>query len=62
MIPVLLSFYLTAPAVGERAVAWNAALLFGGMALSRIWLWSFDLCQLKEMQLALLSHPRRNAL
>lgn len=33
-----------------------------GMALSRIGLWSFDLAQLKCLQLALNDHPRRNAL
>lgn len=32
------------------------------MALSRIGLWSFDLCQLKELQQALDSHPEKNAL
>ena len=31
-----------------------------GMILSRVGLWAFDLCQLKELQLALASHPRRN--
>lgn len=33
-----------------------------GMALSRIGLWAFDLCQLKELQTALVDHPRRNAM
>lgn len=33
-----------------------------GMMLSRIGLWAFDLCQLKELQLALATHPRRNSL
>lgn len=32
------------------------------MALSRIGLWSFDLCQLKELQQALDTHPEKNAL
>lgn len=32
------------------------------MALSRIGLWSFDLIQTKQLQIALTSHPRRNAL
>lgn len=32
------------------------------MALSRIGLWSFDLAQLKCLQVALNDHPRRNAL
>lgn len=30
------------------------------MAASRIGLWAFDLCQLKELQLALSTHPKRN--
>ncbi|CEQ41462.1 SPOSA6832_03178, partial [Sporobolomyces salmonicolor] len=33
-----------------------------GMAVSRIGLWSFDLCQLKELQEALNDHPRRNTM
>ncbi len=33
-----------------------------GMALSRIWLWAFDLCQLKVLQTTLNNHPRRNSL
>ncbi|UZJ55405.1 hypothetical protein CBS101457_004725 [Exobasidium rhododendri] len=42
--------------------AWNTALLFTGLALSRIGLWSFDLAQLAQVQNALSLHPRRNAL
>lgn len=42
--------------------AWNTALLFLGLALSRIGLWSFDLAQLAQVQTALTTHPRRNAL
>lgn len=42
--------------------AWNTALLFLGLALSRIGLWSFDLAQLAQVQTALALHPRRNAL
>lgn len=30
--------------------------------LSRVGLWAFDLCQLKELQMALATHPRRNAM
>lgn len=41
---------------------WNTALLFVGLSLSRIGLWSFDLAQLAQVQWALRSHPRRNAL
>ncbi|KAL6310311.1 Ferroporti-1 [Sparassis latifolia] len=62
LVPVLISFYVGAPPPGHRAPAWNAALLFGGMMLSRIGLWAFDLCQLKELQIALATHPRRNAI
>ncbi|RXW12356.1 hypothetical protein EST38_g13497 [Candolleomyces aberdarensis] len=39
-----------------------AAALFGGMALSRIGLWMFDLSQLQILQESLESHPRRNRL
>ncbi|KAI0720075.1 Ferroporti-1 [Cerioporus squamosus] len=62
LLPVLIVLYVGAPSDGTRAPAWNAALLFGGMMLSRIGLWAFDLCQLKELQLALATHPRRNSL
>ncbi|RPD82275.1 hypothetical protein L226DRAFT_528462 [Lentinus tigrinus ALCF2SS1-7] len=62
LLPVLIVLYVGAPSDGMRAPAWNAALLFGGMMLSRIGLWAFDLCQLKELQLALATHPRRNSL
>lgn len=33
-----------------------------GMAASRVGLWSFDLIQLKQLQEALVNHPRRNTL
>ena len=36
-----------------RPPAWNTALLFLGLALSRIGLWSFDLCQLAQGRLPL---------
>ncbi|EPQ52787.1 hypothetical protein GLOTRDRAFT_79978 [Gloeophyllum trabeum ATCC 11539] len=62
LVPVLLSFYVGAPRDGTRSSNWNAAMLFGGLALSRIGLWAFDLCQLKELQVSLADHPRRNAL
>lgn len=62
LVPVLLSFYVGSPPAGQRPPAWNAALLFGGMMLSRVGLWAFDLCQLKELQMALATHPRRNAI
>lgn len=40
----------------------SALLLFGGMALSRIGLWSFDLIQLQMLQESLANHSRQNAL
>ncbi|KAL1951323.1 hypothetical protein VTO73DRAFT_472 [Trametes versicolor] len=62
LLPVLIAFYVGEPSDGSRGPAWNAVLLFGGMTFSRIGLWAFDLCQLKELQLALATHPRRNSL
>ncbi|GAA5835722.1 hypothetical protein JCM11251_007408 [Rhodosporidiobolus azoricus] len=62
LIPALLAFFVGAPPDGQPAVAYNDALLFSGMALSRVGLWSFDLCQLKELQQALDDHPRRNSI
>ncbi|KAI0828881.1 Ferroporti-1 [Trametes gibbosa] len=62
LLPVLIAFFVGAPSDGSQGPAWNATLLFGGMMLSRIGLWAFDLCQLKELQLALATHPRRNSL
>ncbi|KZT10586.1 uncharacterized protein LAESUDRAFT_720920 [Laetiporus sulphureus 93-53] len=62
LVPVVISFYVGEPPIGKQAPAWNEALLFGGMMLSRIGLWAFDLCQLKELQMALSTHPRRNAI
>ncbi|BGP69235.1 hypothetical protein NBRC10513v2_002578 [Rhodotorula toruloides] len=62
LIPAVLAFFVKPPAEGKRGSALTDALLFTGMALSRIGLWSFDLCQLKELQQALDSHPEKNAL
>lgn len=59
LAPVLASFFVSMPPAADGP-AWSATLLFGGMAASRIGLWAFDLCQLKELQLALDHHPRRN--
>ncbi|KAL5636359.1 hypothetical protein ACGC1H_000355 [Rhizoctonia solani] len=47
---------------GRKRPAWNSVLLFTGMALSRIGLWSFDLAQLTQLQKALAHHPRQNTL
>nr|XP_019003201.1 solute carrier family 40 (iron-regulated transporter), member 1 [Kwoniella mangroviensis CBS 8507]OCF66662.1 solute carrier family 40 (iron-regulated transporter), member 1 [Kwoniella mangroviensis CBS 8507] len=62
LAPVAVSFFIGTGKYGEHGPAWNSIVLFGGIALSRIGLWSFDLCQLKELQLALDTHPRRNQL
>jgi len=62
LVPVLLSFYVGAPSDGEKGPTWNSGILFSGMALSRIGLWAFDLCQLKELQTTLATHPRRNSI
>jgi iron-regulated transporter 1 len=56
----VVSFYKGADT--RHRPAWNTALLFTGLALSRIGLWSFDLAQLAQVQVALSSHPNRNAL
>ncbi|KAF8964558.1 polyketide synthase [Flammula alnicola] len=61
LMPVLVSFYVGSRQ-GAKAPPWNQALLFSGMAVSRIGLWSFDLCQLKLLQRTLADHPRRNTL
>jgi iron-regulated transporter 1 len=56
----IVSFYRGAQ--NKHRPAWNTALLFTGLSLSRIGLWSFDLAQLAQVQLALSLHPNRNAL
>jgi iron-regulated transporter 1 len=40
----------------------NITLMRIGMALSRIGLWAFDLIQTKQLQIALITHPKRNSL
>ncbi|KAF7302611.1 Solute carrier family 40 protein [Mycena chlorophos] len=57
LLPVMAAFYVFGP---RNTV--GAVLLFGGMALSRIGLWSFDLIQTKQLQDALTSHRRRNTI
>ncbi|EAU90164.2 hypothetical protein CC1G_05702 [Coprinopsis cinerea okayama7 len=64
LIPVVVSLYVGS---SERVTKistppWNAAMLFGGMALSRIGLWMFDLSQVQILQESLESHPRRTRL
>lgn len=62
LLPVLLSFFIDAPPEGQRGAVWNAVMLFGGMSLSRLSLWSFDLVQTAQLQQSLATHPRRNTL
>lgn len=62
LFPSLLSFFYGTGQYGEHGSAINSIMLFGGIAISRIGLWSFDLCQLKVLQLATEHHPRRNRL
>ncbi|KAF5392663.1 hypothetical protein D9757_000936 [Collybiopsis confluens] len=68
LVPVVIALYVFAPKPestpsGHPAMSLlGAALLFGGMALSRIGLWSFDLIQTKQLQTALNFHPKRNSL
>ncbi|BGO90469.1 hypothetical protein NBRC10512_006745 [Rhodotorula toruloides] len=62
LIPAVVAFFVKPSAEGKRGSALTDALLFTGMGLSRIGLWSFDLCQLKELQQALDTHPEKNAL
>ncbi|GAA99157.1 hypothetical protein E5Q_05849 [Mixia osmundae IAM 14324] len=62
LLPALLSFFVLAPQLADRGLPVNSMLLFGGMAASRIFLWSFDLIQLKQLQTMLADHPRRNAI
>ncbi|GAA5945807.1 hypothetical protein JCM10213_002736 [Rhodosporidiobolus nylandii] len=62
LVPALLAFFVGAPPDGKQGPAYNDALLFTGMALSRVGLWAFDLCQLKELQQALEHHPRKNSI
>lgn len=45
LTPALLAFFYGLGPYGQHGQTWNSVLLFGGIALSRIGLWSFDLCQ-----------------
>lgn len=60
LLPTVVSFFLGSGKYGQHGPTWNSLLLFGGIATSRVGLWSFDLCQLKVLQLATEHHPRRN--
>ncbi|CEH15649.1 Iron transporter [Ceraceosorus bombacis] len=61
LVLTLIALYIGAEPEKYRP-AWNTALLFSGLAISRIGLWSFDLTQLQLVQTALSTHPRRNSL
>lgn len=50
LIPVIVALFLAGPSRSKPA--WNGALLFLGMALSRIGLWAFDLVQLAQVQVS----------
>lgn len=62
LVPTVLALYIGIPTGIGHGPAYNNAMLFGGMALSRVGLWMFDLAQLQILQEALEHHPRRNTL
>lgn len=51
LAPTLMALWI---GIGQR---WNTAILFTGMALSRVGLWSYDLSQLQLFQGVLYEHP-----
>ncbi|GAK63829.1 putative iron transporter [Moesziomyces antarcticus] len=59
LVPAVVSLWITgAPQdrfglSDKRRPSWNTGLLFSGLALSRVGLWSFDLAQLAMLQTAL---------
>lgn len=54
LLPTLLCLWI---GVGQT---WNTALLFAGMASSRIGLWSYDLAQIQLLQTTLYGHSHAN--
>ncbi|KAK0523552.1 hypothetical protein OC834_005861 [Tilletia horrida] len=63
LLPLVMSLVSLYVGADQRErPAWNGALLFTGLALSRIGLWSFDLAQLTQVQRALDRAERKNAL
>lgn len=54
LIPVVVSLYLDDLSSSPSML--KPALLFGGIALSRMFLWAFDLCQLKQFQSFTIAH------
>ncbi|KAF9511452.1 hypothetical protein BS47DRAFT_1318902 [Hydnum rufescens UP504] len=61
LIPVVVALLLGNGKMGAMDAVLTV-MLFGGMALSRIGLWSFDLIQVKQLQISLEQHPQRNTL
>jgi hypothetical protein len=51
LAPTVLTFFYGTGAYGTKGAIWNEVLLFGGIAASRIGLWSFDLCQVSLLSL-----------
>lgn len=63
LIPTLISLWLYSPSKpNSTPPTYITTLLFTGLALSRIGLWSFDLSQLSQLQTSLAHNPRRNSL
>ncbi|KAK0474207.1 iron transporter [Armillaria novae-zelandiae] len=62
LVPTVLALYIGVPKGIGHGPVYNSTMLFGGMALSRVGLWMFDLAQLQILQEALEHHPRRNTL
>ncbi|KAK0452654.1 iron transporter [Armillaria borealis] len=60
LVPTVLALYIGVPKGIGHGPAYNNTMLVGGMALSRVGLWMFDLAQLQILQEALEHHPRRN--
>ena len=49
LLPAMMAFFFGTGVYGEQGPVWNQVLLFGGIALSRVGLWSFDLCQVRPL-------------
>lgn len=47
LAPAVFAFFVGTGTYGMSGETWNQVLLFGGIALSRVGLWSFDLCQVR---------------
>ncbi|PBK68721.1 hypothetical protein ARMSODRAFT_1019322 [Armillaria solidipes] len=58
LVPTVLALYIGVPKGIGHGPAYNNTMLFGGIALSRVGLWMFDLAQI--LQEVLEHHPRRN--